>query len=353
MKCKNCGFQVEESDQYCMSCGLSLKNQCEHCGTELPVTAKFCKACGALQSEEPTVDIPQPQVVIDIPQPPVVVDLELVDYRGTAFLLPGTELRWGTSWEDSKSIGITKEINIISLGKSYDGFPVAYSTSYWNAELHWQHHRRFTFQGREPFAYGWQLSSSGDYTPANWHLYLVDPRIIPAPDLKDSATVIIPEREIRNPIPLDSVSQVLIEQGWKPYNSGNGPYNYARKVIGWIVAPHMTVRTPHDQSDNNSPEFYKRKSMDWLPLIISLSIFGCLAFFYGISYIMVPPLHYLWVKRRAMILRPSIARLQPEYFTVHLAGTNMKFDERIKARTELQRHYIHHFRTSILIPRGK
>ncbi len=47
LACGSCGTVNEETANYCIECGASLKRStCGECGTENPASAKFCAECG-------------------------------------------------------------------------------------------------------------------------------------------------------------------------------------------------------------------------------------------------------------------------------------------------------------------
>ncbi|MBO5207941.1 MAG: zinc-ribbon domain-containing protein [Lachnospiraceae bacterium] len=50
MKCKNCGAGLQDTDQFCASCGWKVikERRCPECGTVLRDGMKFCHECGRL-----------------------------------------------------------------------------------------------------------------------------------------------------------------------------------------------------------------------------------------------------------------------------------------------------------------
>ena len=62
MKCNKCGFEVQDTDKFCLHCGNNLENQrkeisetnnhYKNCGALLEENAKFCATCGAPVSSD-------------------------------------------------------------------------------------------------------------------------------------------------------------------------------------------------------------------------------------------------------------------------------------------------------------
>lgn len=47
-RCTSCGQEISDEDQFCFSCGYSLKERkCSSCGAEIRGSDKFCRKCGA------------------------------------------------------------------------------------------------------------------------------------------------------------------------------------------------------------------------------------------------------------------------------------------------------------------
>ncbi|WP_425538310.1 zinc ribbon domain-containing protein [Microaceticoccus formicicus] len=66
-KCKNCGFEVDATDNFCKKCGTEVDHTidpiCTNCGFEYAEGDKFCKKCGtkieAVQSGKPVSEKPE------------------------------------------------------------------------------------------------------------------------------------------------------------------------------------------------------------------------------------------------------------------------------------------------------
>ena len=64
MKCSKCGFENQENNKYCVSCGAVLeekveKSFCYNCGSENPVDSKYCVSCGqSLYNGGSTINAP-------------------------------------------------------------------------------------------------------------------------------------------------------------------------------------------------------------------------------------------------------------------------------------------------------
>lgn len=46
MKCRQCGFEIKETDQFCRNCGMKAEKTCPYCGAVVGNDKKFCPYCG-------------------------------------------------------------------------------------------------------------------------------------------------------------------------------------------------------------------------------------------------------------------------------------------------------------------
>ena len=241
MLCEKCGFQVGESAKFCQECGSSLSKQCDSCGTELPARAKFCPECGASISSTKPLDKGEQSVIVDVAQSQIAPDVDLPEYTGFAFLLPGTELWFGKHRETSRNIGVTRDINVINIGRNDEGFPIAnWSGERWSGwnlsgiELAWHSEGEFSFRER---IYSSPLLRTAEYEYEPYvdvhHLYLVNSSAIPAPDLQDEAAVILPIAPSDSQSIVEMVNQALIEEGWKRKGLGINLHTFLTSTMQW------------------------------------------------------------------------------------------------------------------------